>query len=93
MGWHLTGTMTLPGVTPAPVVQKQTAAVRVPKKVKRNGTTVLLGKAVVTNAGQRASAKVTWSTKKSAKGSKVRFSQGEVRYRSKERSNSHSPTE
>ena len=35
MGWSLTGTMTLPGVTPAPVVQKQTAAVKTPERVKR----------------------------------------------------------
>lgn len=76
MGWYLTGTMTLPGVTPVPVVpvvQKQTATVKVPKKVKRKGKTVLLKKAVVTNAGQRAVAKVTWSTKKKAKGSSLKL--------------------
>ena len=34
---------------------------------------MLLKKAVVTNAGQKATAKVTWSTKKSAKGSKAKY--------------------
>ena len=71
MGWYLTGTMTLPSA--APVIQKQTAVVKVPKKVKRKGKTVLLKKAVVTNAGQKADAKVTWSTKKSAKGSNLKL--------------------
>ena len=71
MGWYLTGTMTLP--SPPPVIQQQTATVKVPKKVKRNGKTVLLKKAVVTNAGQEATAKVTWSTKKKAGGSNLRL--------------------
>ena len=72
MGWYLTGTMTLPAAVP-PVVQKQTATVKVPKKLKRKGKTVLLKKAVVTNAGQKAGAKVTWSTKKAAKGTKAKY--------------------
>ena len=71
MGWYLTGTMTLPPAPP--VIQKQTARVKVPKKVKRNGKTVLLKKAAVTNAGQEATAKVTWSTKKKAGGSNLRL--------------------
>ena len=79
MGWYLTGTMTLPSApTPAPVAQKQAATVKVAKKIKRKGKTVLLKKAVVTNAGQKADAKVTWSTKKSAKGSKARFASVKV---------------
>ena len=73
MGWHLTGTMTLPPAPVPPVIQKQTATVKVPKKVKRNGKTVLLKKAVVTNAGGKATAKVTWSTKKKAKGTKAKY--------------------
>ena len=71
MGWYLTGTMTLP--TAPPVAQKQTATVNVPKKVKREGKTVLLKTAVVTNAGQTSTAKVTWSTKKNAKGTKAKY--------------------
>ena len=71
MGWYLTGTMTLPAAPP--VVQKQTATVKVPKKVERTGKTVLLKKAVVTNASQKATAKVTWSTKKKAGGSNLRL--------------------
>lgn len=46
---------------------------KVPKKVARAGRTVLLKKAVVTNAGQTATAKVTWSTKKKAKGTKAKY--------------------
>ena len=71
MGWYLTGTMSLPSAPP--VIQKQTAQVKVPKKVKRTGKTVLLKKAVVTNAGQKATAKVTWSTKKKAGGSNLKL--------------------
>jgi hypothetical protein len=44
-------------VTPAPL--QQTATVKVPKKIKYNGKTVLLKKSVMTNAGQEAKAKVT----------------------------------
>ena len=73
MGWYLTGTMTLPGAPVPPVVQKQTATVKVPQKVKRKGKTVLLKKAVITNAAQKASAKVTWSTEKKAKGTNLKL--------------------
>lgn len=51
----------------------QTAKVKVAKKVKAKGKTVLLKKAVITNAGLKAKAKVTWSTKKSAKGHKKKY--------------------
>ena len=73
MGWYLTGSMTLPSAPIPPVVQKQTATVKVPKKVKRTGKTVLLKKAVVTNAGQTSTAKVTWSTKKKAGGRNLKL--------------------
>ena len=45
---------------------------KVPNKIKAKGKTVLLKKTVTTNAGQKATAKVTWSTKKNAKGGKAR---------------------
>ena len=48
----------------APVLQKQTASVKVPKKIKYRGKTVLLKKAVRTNAGQKAKSKVTVKPKK-----------------------------
>ena len=73
MGWYLTGTMTLPAPPVPPLAQKQTATVKVPKKVKRNGKTVLLRKAVVTNSDQKATPTVTWSTKKKAKGTKAKY--------------------
>ena len=89
MGWYLTGTLTLPGrpggpgpggpgpgsgsptAPTAPV--KQTAAVKLPKWVKRKGRTVLLRRAVVTNAGRTAKARITWSTRKAAKGQKLKY--------------------
>ena len=72
MGWYLTGTMKLPGGTPVTPASRPPRS-KLPKKVKRKGKTVLLKKAVVTNAGQKATAKVTWSTKKSAKGSSKKY--------------------
>ena len=75
MGWYLTGTMTLPAPAVPPVVQqqKQTAKIKVPKRIKAQGKTVLLKKAVVTNAGNKATAKVTWSTIGKAKGTNLKF--------------------
>ena len=75
MGWYLTGTMTLPAPAVPPVVQqlKQTAKIKVPKRIKAQGKTVLLKKAVVTNAAQRATPTVTWATKKKAKGTNLKF--------------------
>ncbi len=75
-GWFLTGTMELPG---APMAQ--TATVKLPKKIKPKGKTVLLKKPVVTNAGQKATAKLSWSTKKSAKGTKAKYANQEVSYK------------
>jgi hypothetical protein len=51
-------TPTDPPVQP-PVLQQQTASVKVPKKIKYKGKTVLLKKKVKTNAGQKAKSKVT----------------------------------
>jgi alpha-tubulin suppressor-like RCC1 family protein len=54
-------------VTPQPAprpLQKQTASVKVPKKIKYKGKTVLLKKTVRTNAAQKAKAKVTVKPKK-----------------------------
>ncbi len=61
--------------------QAQTATVKLPKKIKAKGKTVLLKKAVVTNAGQKATAKLTWSTKKSAKGAKAKYANQEVSHK------------
>lgn len=58
--------------TPKPK-QAQTASVKLPRTVKPAGKTVLLKKAVITNADQKAAAKVTWSTKKAARGSKAKW--------------------
>lgn len=82
MGWYLNGTMELPGgapvpdptPTPTPTPDKaQTASVKLPKKIAADGKTVILKQAVTTNAGQKATSKVTWSTKKSAKGTNKKF--------------------
>ena len=80
MGWYLTGTMQLPGGNVVPVTPvAQTATVKLPKKIKPQGKTVLLEKPVVTNAGQKATAKLTWSTKKSAKGTKAKYAKATKR--------------
>ena len=55
-----------------PTSQAQTAKVKTPKKIKPKGKTVLLKKAVKTNAGQKAKAKVKVSPK-SKKYSKVKI--------------------
>ena len=84
MGWYLNGTMELPGGAPVPDPTPtptptptpdtaQTATVKLPKKIAAKGKTVILKKAVTTNADQKATSKVTWSTKKSAKGTKGKF--------------------
>jgi hypothetical protein len=59
--WFLTGTMTLPGGPAATAVRTQTAKVKLPRRIKAEGKTVLLKRAVRTNAGQTARARVTWS--------------------------------
>jgi hypothetical protein len=79
MGWLIDGYIGLPGgtappvVPPAPEPVDQTAKVSVPKKIKAKGETVILKKAVMTNADQSAKSKVTWSTKKNAKGTKKKL--------------------
>ena len=73
MGWYFTGTMQLPGGNVVPVPAEQTATVKLPKKIKAKGKTVVLKKPVVTNAGQTATATLTWSTKKRAAGSKAKW--------------------
>jgi hypothetical protein len=73
VGWYLNGSLQVP-LKPQP----QTATVKVPKKIKAKGKTVVLGKAVVTNAGQTAPAELTWSTRKSANGSKPKYARLKV---------------
>lgn len=68
MGFYFVGSMTLP-----PPDAPQTATVKVAKKVNKSGKTILMKKAVVTNLGQKATAKVSWSPKKSAKGKKAKY--------------------
>ena len=51
----------------------QTATVKVPKRITAKGATVVLKKAVVTNAGQKATSRLTWSPKKSAKGTRKKY--------------------
>lgn len=68
IGFYFVGTMTLP-----PPDAAQTATPKVAKKVKKSGKSVLLKRAVVTNIGQKATAKVTWSPKKNAKGKKAKY--------------------
>lgn len=74
LGWYLTGTMSLPA---APVAQ--TAKVKLPNKLKAAGKTVLLDEAVVTNAGQSATAKLSWSTRRRAAGHKAKYATAKIR--------------
>ena len=64
-----------PPTTVAPAGRTRGVGVKrlLAKKVKRTGKTVLLKRAVVTNAGRKATAKVTWSTKKRARGTKSKY--------------------
>lgn len=73
IGWFLTGTMALPTAA-----KPQTADVSLPEEIKAKGKTVLLKKALVTNAGQQATSKLTWSKKKGAKGHKTKFASANV---------------
>jgi hypothetical protein len=64
--WQLTPAPAAPPPAPvappvAPALQTQSATVSVPKAIKYRGKTVLLAKAVTTNAGQKATSKVTVS--------------------------------
>lgn len=81
MGYYLSGKIGFgdkpPTPDPLPIPtpeadQDQTASVKVAKTIKPKGKTVVLKKAVTTNAGQRATAKVTWGTKK-AKGTSKKW--------------------
>jgi hypothetical protein len=72
-GFYGNGIMTLGGSSSGAAAGAQTAAVPSAGKIKRKGRTVLLPKAVRTNAGQRATTTVRWSPKKSANGSSERF--------------------
>jgi len=56
-----------------PSLLPQSVDVKLPKRVKRKGRTVLLSSPLVTNAGQKVSAKVTWGVRKSARGSKKTY--------------------
>ncbi len=71
---------TAPPVTPVtPAKQTQTAKVKTPKKIKYNGTTVLLKKAVKTNAAQKAKSKVTVKPKKKKYAKVTTTKKGKVR--------------
>lgn len=59
--WYLTGTMTLPHQPAVSPARAQTAKVKLPKRIKAKGKTVLLQKTVRTNAGQKLVPTVTWS--------------------------------
>ncbi len=73
VGVFATGQMTFGGTSSGASAGAQTATFQTPKKIKRKGTTVILGKAVTTSAGQKAVATLTWSTKPSANGSNPRL--------------------
>ena len=71
IGWYLDGSLTVDAPTAAP--RAQTAAVKLPSRIKSKGRTVLLTGPVATNAGQTAKVSVRWGTKRTAKGSSRRY--------------------
>lgn len=71
IGWYIDGTLNTRQDRPS--AMEQTASPSLPARVKRKGRTVLLKRPVVTNAGQRATVRVRWGVRKSAKGSKRAF--------------------
>lgn len=73
IGVYAAGLLTLGGTSSGASAGAQTATVDVPKRLKRKGKTVVLQRAVTTNAGQRATSTLNWSTKKGANGSSQRF--------------------
>lgn len=78
------GVETLGGQAPGKYYDPATeafATVKLPKKIKPKGKTVLLNRPVITNAGQQATAKLSWSTKKSTKGSKGKHANQEIGYK------------
>lgn len=94
LGWYLTGTLDLPAspTPPAPSppdptppdptqpdpTTAQSADVTLPKKVKSKGTTVLLPAAVIPTGGVPATPRVTWSTRRTAKGTNPRLGRAKI---------------
>lgn len=73
VGVYASGFLTIGGTSSGASAGAQTATFKAPSKLKRKGTTVVLKKAVRTNAGQKATATLNWSTKKGANGSSARL--------------------
>ena len=73
VGVYAAGVLTLGGTSTGASAGAQTATFDAPKRIARKGSTVILRRTVMTNAGQRATATLSWSTKKSANGSSPRF--------------------
>lgn len=78
VGWYLAGFLKVESGSSPQGATKQTAVVKYPRKLARKGKTVILKRAVVTNAGNRAAAKVTWSRKRGAKGKSKRYASVKV---------------
>ncbi len=70
--WYLTGTMTLPHKPTVAPARAQTATVKLPKRIKAKGKTVLLKHSVMTDAGQKLMAEVTWSKDSAKKYARVK---------------------
>lgn len=74
VGWYLDGFLqTGPGTAPQAGLAKQKAAVKYPKRLAARGRTVILKRTVVTNAGLKATARLTWGIRRSAKGKNKRY--------------------
>lgn len=74
LGWYLVGDLAVDDPPTANgTIVRQKARVSLPKRIARKGKTVVVKTAVVTNAGQTARAKVTWNTRRSAKGKRSKY--------------------
>lgn len=81
LGFYLTGTMAPPSADAGPAqVQAQAAKIKPtpPKRIKPKGVTRVLKYPVITEPGQEADAKLSWSTKKNAKGKNARYAKATV---------------
>ncbi len=73
VGIYLEGALTVSDTASGGATGAQTAVLRTPAAIRSKGKTVLLPRAVRTNAGQVATASVSWSPRKAANGSQRRY--------------------
>ena len=73
VGVYLAGVLAISDNSAGGAAGAQTAALRTPSTIKHAGKTVLLPRTVTTNAGQVATASVSWSPRKAGNGTARRY--------------------